>query len=417
MKDILMLPTLRTSRVVTVLIAGCLAACLVTRTLADPSATANAQRAATTLPSITLATPTGYAVFQRSAANTARLQVTGHLAVPAAAIQARARLMAPYQEGVDGKSGEFVTIAGPCRDDFTGVIDVPAGGWYALDVRAMDTAGQTVAQQTIEKVGVGEVFVAAGHSFCSGYNAEAPLKATDDRVATTDDWSTSAGVPLAFRHCEDPLLPGDGGRASPWPKVGDALVGALHVPVLFVSTGKGGLTVEQWRKGAADTTQPSRGYTQFREALQRLAQQTGLRAVIWFGNENDLSRSPTAEGFSEDLERIIVQSRIDAGCPTLPWLIAFDAYDPAVAAKMGLELKQRSKENIDRGTELVLQRVPNTFDGPQTDDLGPEFRRSDHDHFNDAGLDQLALRFKRKITQAFFPPPVPLPQSVEPKPR
>jgi hypothetical protein len=79
--------------------------------------------------------------------------------------------------------------------------------------------------------------------------------------------------------------------------------------------------------------------------------------------------------------------------------------------KVGAEEKQRRRERIDRGAELALQTVANTYDGPQTDDLGPEFRRSDGDHFNEAGLHQLALRFSRKIIQAFFPPaaPVPLP--------
>ena len=42
-------------------------------------------------------------------------------------------------------------------------------------------------------------------------------------------------------------------------------------------------------------------------------------------------------------------------------------------------------------------------DGPQTDDLGPEFRSSDHDHSNEAGVRALGPRFARKITQAFFP--------------
>ncbi len=58
----------------------------------------------------------------------------------------------------------------------------------------------------------------------------------------------------------------------------------------------------------------------------------------------------------------------------------------------------------------MFETVPFTYDGPQTDDLGPEFRRSDGDHFNEAGVRQLGVRFARQITRAFFPAPVPPPQ-------
>lgn len=71
---------------------------------------------------------------------------------------------------------------------------------------------------------------------------------------------------------------------------------------------------------------------------------------------------------------------------------------------------QRRKERIDRGAQRVLETVPFTNDGPQTDDLGPEFRRSDGDHFNETGVRQLGIRFARQITRAFFPAPIPAPQ-------
>ena len=356
-----------------------------------------------------LSSPTPYAVFQRSASNTARLPIAGHVEGPVASIEAKATLMSPYHEGVDGKSVEFKEIAKSATGDFTGNLEVPAGGWYSITVKANDAAGHLLGEQVVDKVGVGEVFVAAGHSFCSKFNADAPGKAVDDRVATCADWTKTPAMPLSFRHCDDPLRPGDENRASPWPPVGDALVSRLHVPVLFVCTGMGGSTIQDWRRGSQDPAVTTRGYPTFRQTLLHLTPYTGLRAVIWLGNENDLMRSPSAEEFSRDMEKVIVQSRKDSGYANLPWVIAFDAYDPAVTHAVGAEKKQRSKEKLDRGTEQVLQRVPFTYDGPQTDDLGPEFRRSDGDHFNPAGLEQLGPRFARKIIQAFFPPPPPVP--------
>ena len=183
-----------------------------------------------------------------------------------------------------------------------------------------------------------------------------------------------------------------------------------HVPVLIICTGIGGTTVVQWRAGAEDPNVPSHAYQGCRATLQRLTPFTGLRAVVWFGNENDLPAGPSAVVFSENLRALIARTRIDAGYASLPWVIGFDAYDPGVAEKVGPEEKLRRKERIDRGTEMVLQTVPFTYDGPQTDDLGPEFRRSDGDHFNEAGVRELGVRFARKINQAFFPGAISQPQ-------
>jgi hypothetical protein len=371
---------------------------------ADPVTTAPALAG-----TMTLTSPATYEVLQRSAANTARMPIAGRTVVPAALVEARATLMPPYHEGSDGSPVAFTEIARPQAEDFSGSLEVPAGGWYEVTVRATDAAGQLIAQAAVQKVGVGEVFVAAGHSFCSNYNGDAPSSAQDDRVASCADWSQAPLQPLAFRHCDDPLRPGDQDRASPWPAVGDQLVSLLHVPVLWICTGMGGSTAAQWRRGAEDPALSQRGYPAFRATLQHLTPFTGLRAIVWLGNENDLGSGPTAESFSDDLRTIIAHARSDARCPDLPWIIAFDAYDPAVARRFGADEKQRRKERIDRGTEIVLQTVPYTYDGPQTDDLGPEYRRSDGDHFNQAGLHQLALRFARKITQAFFPLAIPAP--------
>ena len=364
--------------------------------------------------SMTLASPTPYVVFQRSASDSATIRIAGNAGMPVALVEANATLMPPYQPGIDGKSVEFVEIARPNAAEFAGELEVPAGGWYAITVRAKDARGKVVAENQVSKIGVGEVFIAAGHSFCSNFQGDAPGKAKDDRVATCADWSDTPPMPLRFRHCEDPLRPGDANRASPWPSVGDVLVSRWHVPVLFICTGVGGSTVEGWRQGADDPAAKTHGYRACRLSLQHLTPYTGLRALIWFGNENDLGSGPTAEQFSDHMRRLIAQTRVDSGYPNLPWVIAFDAYDPAVVEKVGATEKQRRKERLDRGTETVLQTVPYTYDGPQTDDLGPEFRRSDGDHFNEAGVRELGLRFARKISQAFSPPPVPAPQLAKP---
>jgi Carbohydrate esterase, sialic acid-specific acetylesterase len=354
--------------------------------------------------------PSPYAVFQRSSANTARVPVSGSCD-GAARIEAKVTLAPEYKEGVDGRSSGFVEIARDVAHDFHGVVEASAGGWYTVTVRALDAAGTVVGEGSVAKVGVGEVFVAAGHSFCSNFQGDKPGKAEEDRVATCIDWTNIPPAHLAFRHAEDPLRPGDARRASAWPAVGDVLVRQLHVPVLIISTGIGGTTVERWRRVAEDPSTGDSSYVACRATLQRWTPYTGLRAILWFGNENDLNQGPTAEVFADNFRRLIARSRMDAGIPNLPWVIAFDAFDPGIAEKIGPVEMQRRKERIDRGAQNVLETVPFTYDGPQTDDLGPEYRRIDGDHFNEAGVRQLGIRFARQITRAFFPPPIPEPAS------
>ncbi len=357
-----------------------------------------------------LSSPMPYAVFQRSPANSSRIPIHGVAAAPVSRLEAKVTLAPGYRERVDGRSSEFVEIARPASREFHAWLEAPAGGWYTVTVRALDAAGGVVAEGTVSKVGVGEVFVAAGHSFCSNFQGDRPGKAEEDRVATCIDWSTTPPEHLAFRHADDPLRPGDARRASPWPAVGDVLVRQLHVPVLIISTGIGGTTVERWRTVAENPSSGDSSYAACRTTLQRWIPYTGIRALIWFGNENDLNQGPTTEVFSDNFRRLITRARADAGIPNLPWVIGFDAYDPGIAEKIGPVEMQRRKERIDRGAQTVLETVPFTYDGPQTDDLGPEFRRVDGDHFNEAGVRQLGIRFARQITRAFFPPPIPEPQ-------
>lgn len=366
-------------------------------------------RAAETLQ---LSSPLPYAVFQRSPANTAAIPVSGSLTAAAARIEAKVTLAPEYREGADGRSSEFVEIARPAAREFRGSLVAPAGGWYTVTVRALDAAGAVLGEASVARVGVGEVFVAAGHSFCSNFQGDRPGRAEDDRVATCVDWTNTPPAHLAFRHADDPLRPGDARRASPWPAVGDVLVRQLRVPVLIISTGIGGTTVERWRRVAEDPATGDSSYVACRATLQRWIPYTGLRALLWFGNENDLNQGPTAEVFADNFRRLIARSRLDSGIPDLPWIIAFDAYDPGVAEKLGPVEMQRRKERLDRGAQQVLETVPFTYDGPQTDDLGPEFRRSDRDHFNEAGVRQLGIRFARHITRAFFAPPVPAPTAA-----
>lgn len=79
---------------------------------------------------ITLRSPMPYAVFQRSAANRAIIHIAGRTPVPVATLEAKTELLAPYQPDLDGTPVPFTAIGRPSALDFTGELEVPAGGWY-----------------------------------------------------------------------------------------------------------------------------------------------------------------------------------------------------------------------------------------------------------------------------------------------
>ena len=64
---------------------------------------------------------------------------------------------------------------------FSGRLPAPAG-WYALALRTRSATG-IVATATVERVGVGEVFIVVGHSVAQGGDINLP-GSTDDRVNT-----------------------------------------------------------------------------------------------------------------------------------------------------------------------------------------------------------------------------------------
>ena len=118
------------------------------------------------------------------------------------------------------------------------------------------------------------------------------------------------------------------------------------------------------------------------------------------GETVEIARSPDGEGLDDFDWRVSVAPVVADGAFSM-----FPGIERTIAVIEG------SGMALDvAGLSVALRPgVPFTYDGPQTDDLGPEFRRSDGDHFNEAGVRQLGIRFARHLTRAFFPPPIPAP--------
>jgi len=114
---------------------------------------------------INISYPTSRAVFQRNNNNQSSIYIAGNYTSFADKIEARAvaRVMTPIQ----GTTTNWTTIQNnPTNGYYYGTLIV-SGGWYDLEIRYW--LGTTIlGSNSVQRIGVGEVFVIAGQSNATG---------------------------------------------------------------------------------------------------------------------------------------------------------------------------------------------------------------------------------------------------------
>jgi hypothetical protein len=246
--------------------------------------------------------------------------------------------------------------------EIRGLAEVPAGGWYRLEVQCLD--GQaTVATGSVEPIGVGEVFLIAGQSYAGGYHDEI-LKVTDSSQAVSAyDWQEKT-----WRIAHDPP-PHNGDGGSIWPHLGDMLVPTLRVPVAFVNVSVGDTSASQWLPNEM-----------LHQRLVEVGKEIGLfRAVLWQQGESDvLEKSSSAAYVKKMLE--IREAACDDWRFDPPWLLAKSTLHPTI-------YNRPLEENQIRSAIDQLWSRPGFRPGPDTDVLGGDNRggANSRHHFSAEG--------------------------------
>jgi hypothetical protein len=297
---------------------------------------------------LTVLSPRNYQVFQRRTAAEGVIRIAGRL-----------RAAADHMEFRRGNEDWQPVAVDATTGNFAGHLSAPAGGWYRCEIRAV-RGGAVVASQSIEHVGVGEVFVGAGQSNSTNYG-ETRQRPQSDLVSTFNGH--------AWRPADDPQ-PGvhdDSLLGSFWPAFGDAMAARLHVPIGVAVTGHGATHVGRWRPGS----------DLFDWTLERIMQlgPQGFRLVLWHQGESDAATPP--EEYARRLRTIIETTNERAGW-VFPWMVA------RVTATRGQDL-------------LVAQHV--ALAGPDTDTLRGKFRGRDGAdvHFSALGLRQHGELWAEKV--------------------
>ena len=349
--------------------------------------------------------PVSRIVFQRNNQNQASVNIAGSYFQQLDMVEMRA---VPVWSG-QGVETAWKPVQGFSNNGiFNGTIQLN-GGWYNIEVRGISN-GNIVTSSTLERVGVGEVFIVAGQSNAQGDQlySGATIGATDDRVSTIDFCDpllNEENLPFQFSQM------GNNTKMAPynyvpwfWAKLGDKLTQRLNVPVLFYGAALGGLSCEVWRRSAEgeDLRQelqvfvkvagmPYRG---MKAAIQQYVTRTGLRAILWQQGESDGNSS--GETYYNNLRTVIEKSRSDSKKEDLAWVVARSSRNPSILP------------TVIQGQNLTLERVPNVFPGPPTDEITGTNFRVDGIHFHNDGLRLASDYWNNYLDGNFFSNSQPL---------
>ncbi len=345
---------------------------------------------------VTLHSPAEYQVIQRQPGGGRSIAVSGEIGgADAGASVIEARIV------VEEKAGEWRNLAAAFQGaNFQATLELPAGGWYRLEVRVTRN-GKVFGDAAVEHVGVGEVFVVAGQSNSANHGAE-KLSTQTERVVTVDG--------KAWQLCRDPQ-PGASGRGGSFlPPFGDAIAQRFGVPVGFIACGIGGSSVREWLpKGSRFPNPPtverrvqqlpsgeweSNGdaFTNFVARMQQIGPR-GFRAVLWHqgesdANQKDPTRTLPGNLYREYLEKVIRESRRAIGWEA-PWFVAQVSYHvPGDEASPDIRAAQAS-----------LWRDGIALEGPDSDALKGDLRENGGQgvHFSGSGLREHAARWVEKV--------------------
>ena len=353
---------------------------------------------------VSITFPVNRAVFQRNGSNTGVIPIGGTFQARVEKIEAR---LTPIN---GGNFVDWTAIAvNPNYGTFIGGIYAQAG-WYKLEIRA-SFGGNIIGTSSIEKVGIGEVFIVSGQSNAQGYEGRGNLPAYDDRVnCITNFYSygqiTEPPFPIISQLSENAKIAPLGNGSWCWGKLGDLLTTKLNAPVLFINTGFEAMGIEAWSKSAdgergqdfysGNFALPGYPYENLKKSLHYYANMFGVRSVLWHQGETDNDKKTSTEKYRKELEYIIDRSRGDTG-KNISWMISrvsrvsSGTYQPVIDAQ-----------------NQVIQSYPNTFAGPETDAI---LTRTDGVHFYGDGLVQFALAWNEKLDFNFFSKSIPIPSS------
>ncbi len=349
---------------------------------------------------LTITAPVAYEVIQQNNAGVAMLVVAGtyvdttvYAAAPAPVTSVTATLTP-----VRGGKATVATLPLVDGGRFSGLVRVPTG-WYTL----LLTAGPHRA--TVARVGVGEVFVVAGHSVAQGDGTYTLDGSTDERVVTipvdkTSNAYPSSGNPMLlprqFAPFTSGVYPGPfGSNTHFWAKFGQQVAQTLDCPVAVFNAAFGGTSLRHWALSATGGqfehgfVNSAKGfpYVNLKNALSQYVGQTGCRAVLMDQGQNDHEQADAGVIFA-DYKTLVDQLRADSRLPRL-------------AVVVNRQTPYRVRTAVRQAQQRMIDEVPDCYAGPDYDSL-TDSDRYDGVHLGISGQEKAAQWWAGVVCETAF---------------
>lgn len=348
--------------------------------------------------------PAPYRVYQRSADNTAAIEVSGELVSGLqGSVEARLLKAGKVMPGFDWK----VISTG---SSFAGKVEkVPVGGPYTLEVRAKD--GGPSAVKIFPGILVGDLWIMAGQSNMEGCGKLTKIEEADvhvnalyfgDKWGVAEDplcWFNEGSDPVHWSDPEDPSvreanaqrdrLDRDFG-AGPCVRFGKEMYNATGVPIGLVVCPHGGTNLEQWSPKLKDLG----GKSLYGSMMRRVNLAGGkVAGCLWYQGEAD-AIDLDGKDYKENTINFIKSLRADLGQPNMPFIyVQLGPY-----RIWGLAKSPRPGWNKVQFEQLQLEsEVPNVafvaaIDGTNSDPI----------HLDSASQSRLGVRFSKLARRMVF---------------
>lgn len=243
---------------------------------------------------------------------------------------------------VQGGSNKTIKLPVEANGAFEGAIRL-TGGDYNITISEYFSNGHVLingASKTINRVGIGEVILAWGHSFMEGDTVSEP--AVDPRSRTVKYvfayppdpnpyFQDLDALPITFEKITSeigPFIP----HTWSFGKLADDLVSRLQVPVLILNSSFGGSNVKQNKNNIYGEPFDQPFFSNFEEngfpfravqaSTKRFLPFTGIRAVIVHHGVNDYYY---ANEFASNYQNVLNEIRFnELSFPTVSMYLAFE---------------------------------------------------------------------------------------------
>ncbi|NBB28390.1 T9SS type A sorting domain-containing protein [Cellulophaga sp. BC115SP] len=377
----------------------------------------------------TVTSPLNRAVYQRNNAGVATITVSGTYEQQVDRIEARLIAINTGQ-GNPGEWSDWKTLKDfPTNGGFSSSMTINQG-WYRMEIRGVLNNNVVGNITSVDRFGVGEVFIIAGQSNAEGLFNMGQQGAQDDRVNTFGNANdqinggTSYATLSPFTQLSaDTYIAPRGKGAYCWGKLGDLLAARLNVPILFLNAGFNGTSIDSWFVtsigGSAYNIYlggyyPNQlPYSSLESVLHYFVPLLGARSILWCQGETDNFPYKTSQfDYTAKLQVIISKTREHLG-KNIAWVISQTSASVA-PNNCNPSNASESWEPVLAAQRTVASSMTNAFLGPYTDNIQNP-GRSDCLHFYGDGLLQLGQAWSNSLNDSFFQNSVPQAPTVQPQ--